>query len=188
MSLELVSAPSGSEKVVTLAEMKTAGRISTSSEDSYIEELIEVAISEAEIYTCRKFITQTWKYYLDYFPDEIELPIGKTQSVTSIKYKDANGAEQTLSRDDYQTNLVKDLAIIKPAPSVLSFPTTQSDRLNAVWIEFVVGYGNSGSVPKQIKLALKTQVAEWYKEREITDRKLMTSVELLLYPFRLKYF
>ena len=83
----------------------------TTAEDDLLNEKLQSAIDDAEDFTGRQLLTATFKGYLDEFPpdkDYIELPFGNLQSVTSIKYKDSDGTETTLTENtDYlvETNV-----------------------------------------------------------------------------------
>lgn len=95
---------------------------------------------------------------LDDFPAEhIDLIIPGVQSITSIKYLDTLGTEQTLAAGVYALD-----ADSTPNRSLLKYdqqwPDTQ-DVPNAVRIRYVVGYGaSSSSVPQNIRLWIIAQV------------------------------
>lgn len=72
----------------------------TSIEDDLLNAIITSARENVEDITRRALITQTWDYYLDDWPDAdfIKLPLGKLQSITSIKYKDTDGVETNMAK------------------------------------------------------------------------------------------
>lgn len=163
MNVELVTAPA--ESPVTLAEAKSHCRVDISTDDVLIQTYIDAATEKAQAELQRAIITQTRRVYLDAFDgDEIELPYPKLQSVTSVKYYDANGVLQTLSPGSY---FVDDKAIVGSVVlwSGSSWPAT-ADRPNAVEIEYVCGYGAASAVPKCVKVAILHLVAHWYENRE----------------------
>lgn len=109
--------------------------------DSYINTLINVAVSESERFTGRRFVSQTWKAFVQAWPacDFIELPFGQLQSVTHVKYTDSDGAESTLSTEDYIVDTDSDpgrviLAYGESWPTVTLYPS------NPIEIQFVCGF------------------------------------------------
>ena len=165
MKTAIVTAPSSPP--VTVAEFKTHQRVTDDTEDSYVGDLLDSATLHLEELCNRKFITQTWKLYLDAWPGdaELELPFGKTASVTSIVYKDEDGTEATFSSDDYtvDTELVPGRIVIgydKAWPSASLF------NVNPIAITFVCGYGAAADVPKDIKQAVQLLTAHWFENRE----------------------
>lgn len=123
----------------------------------------------------RQFCTATWKRYLDYFPDEIQiddrLPVA---SITHVKYTNALGVLTTLTpaATYYQTDLTSTQkpARIMPAYGT-TWPSTQTGVYNAVEVQFVAGYGGAAAVPACIKDALLMIVSAMYRDRgdEITE-------------------
>jgi len=67
--IELVTAPTG--RVVTPGDLRTHARIDATDEDAYLEELLDAAQDEAESFTWRKLLTQTWDQYFDEFDDPL---------------------------------------------------------------------------------------------------------------------
>ncbi len=137
-------------------------------EDDLIDALVKAARKRLEMDTGRALITQTWELYLDKFPDddgEIWLPKPPLQSITSIKYYDTDGVEQTWSSDDYRVDIKSEPGRITPAYNE-SYPTTRT-MINAVTIKFVCGYGSAGSdVDDDLIQAIKLLVGHWYEFRE----------------------
>ena len=161
--LVVVTAPT--VEPVTATEAKDWARITVTVEDSLVEGLITNARERFEEDTGRVLITQTWDYFLPSFPEEIEVPLPRLQSVTSVKYIDTDGAQQTLATSEYTVDTRSDpgrivLAYGKAWPSIREVP-------NAVEVRFVAGYGPAGSdVPRQIRDALKAMTAALYENRE----------------------
>lgn len=153
---------------VTVAEVKNHLRVTDNQEDSLIAGLIISARKVVEQITRRALINQTWRLYLDEFPADshIELPFPPLVSVTSVKYYDENTQLQTLSSSLYQTDNRS-----TPGRIVLTgggaWPSTDSDKVNAVEIEFIAGYGaGAAAVPFPIRLAITHLTAHWFEHRE----------------------
>ena len=109
-------------------------------------------------------------------------------SVTSIKYVDADGAEQTWDAADYKVDTVSVPARIFPAFDKV-YPTTRVEA-NAVTIEFITGYGtNAQDVPEDLIHAMKLIISDRYENRGsivvgTISGSLPTTAETLLIPYR----
>lgn len=152
MPLILISGPA--EEPVTAAEVKASARIDGSEFDGEIALLIAAVRQNAEHRLGRRLITQTVELVLDAFPAaEIDLCMPGVQSVTSVKYLDATGTEQTMAGSAY--SLVDQGAEISntwllPA-SGTNWPGTLA-AANAVRVRFVAGYGSAAAdVPAAIR-------------------------------------
>lgn len=171
MRLTLVTPPA--VEPVALEEAKAHLRVDVDDDDTLILALIAAAREQAEAFTRRALITQTWDMALDCLPgvDEkpIELPKPTLQSVTSITYLDASGDEQTLAADQYQV-LTGGGPYAQPGKVVraynVSWPSTRSQP-DAVTVRFVAGYGDAASdVPAAIRQAILMLVGDLYEHRE----------------------
>lgn len=104
----------------------------------------------------------------------IAIPLPPLQSVTSIKYLDTDGVQQTL---DPATYIVHDGV---PAHIVLAtgaaWPST-SLLPGSVVVRFIAGYGDKGSdVPEDIRMYITLQVSHF---RSLTQQNLFLSRETL---------
>jgi uncharacterized phiE125 gp8 family phage protein len=168
MALELYTGPT--VEPLTLTEAKEHLRVDHIDDDTLIESLIKAARRSAEVFQGRSYLSQTWKLYLDTFPCEryIYLPFPPLQSVSSVTYIDGNGDVQTLATSRYQVDAKSQPGRIVLAPGY-SWPATESDRVNAVIITFVAGYGaTSASVPENIRHAVRLILGDMYTQRENT--------------------
>lgn len=154
----LVTVTGPAAEPVTSAEIKASARIDGTEFDTQIAILITAFRQQAEHQQGRRLITQTVELVLDDFPIEhIDLILPGAQSITSIKYLDTSGTEQTLSAGVYALD-----ADSTPSRALLKYdqqwPDTQ-DVPNAVRVRYVVGYGaSSASVPQNIRLWIIAQV------------------------------
>lgn len=154
-------------RVVEWAEASDHLRSPDSSDQTYVESLIDVVTANLEEILNRALITQTWALYLDKFPvgDEIELPRPKLQSVSSISYVDENGSNQTFSSSLYQVDTKGRVGKVKLVDGQ-DWPGTKV-QLNAVTITFVAGYGaTKADVPSDIKHAVLLLVSHLYRNRQ----------------------
>jgi uncharacterized phiE125 gp8 family phage protein len=142
--------------------------------DPLLNSFIKTARLAAENITRRALITQTLELVLDAFPPAgIFLPLPPLQSVTSVKYIDEDGVEQTLSTDLYDVDTDSE-----PGKVVLesgeSWPTTY-DQVNAVRVRYVAGYGAASAVPEDVKTWMKLRVGTMYENREAIITGTITS-------------
>ena len=100
MPIKLITGPA--VEPVSISEVKTSARIDGSEFDSQATLAIAAMRSQAEARMARCLITQTLELILDDFPaGEIDLIMPDVLSITSVKYIDTTGAEQTLINTAY---------------------------------------------------------------------------------------
>jgi uncharacterized phiE125 gp8 family phage protein len=149
---------------VTVSECKTHSRIVSSADDTYLQALIRTAEQYAESYTGRALLTSTYKLYLNQFPSTIVVPRSPLVTLTSVKYNDNDGAEQTLDASKYTLHKLERPFIV-PAYGE-NWPATRSG-MQAVTVEFTAGYGAAASdIPEGFRHALLFHVAHLYENRE----------------------
>lgn len=169
MATILETAPAS--EPVTKDDAKTHIRVDLANDDSYIEALIAVARRIIEDITNRKFITQTWKYILDEYPDDdtIILPFVPVSAVSHIKTTDQEKAVETFDSDSYYVDIYSEPAriVLKDGESWPD-PSAGLREANAVEIQFTVGYANAAAVPGPLLQALKMLVGHFYENREAT--------------------
>jgi len=146
---------------VSVDDVKLSARVDAETFDDQLALLLIPAIrAEAEHRLGRRLITQTVELVLDAFPaGEIDLRLPSVQSVTSIKYLDTAGAEQTFANTDYSLDTAA-----SPGRVLLdtdaAWPAT-ADVPNAVRVRYVVGYGDDdASVPANIRLWITAHVVQ----------------------------
>jgi uncharacterized phiE125 gp8 family phage protein len=164
-SYSVITAPSS--EPLTLAEVKTNLRVSNSTEDDLITALIVAARIWVEEYTWKPLMTQTLQANYDKINvKSVEILINKTpvQSITSVKYIDANGTEQTVNSSTYETDLISPICRVK-----LDSIPDMKDSLNAFKIRFVAGYTSSANVPTTYKQAMLLLISYWYDNRDAAD-------------------
>ena len=187
MPKTLITAPT--VEPVSLVEAKEHLNVTSSDDDALIDSLIIASREYVENYLQRALATQTWDIFLDAFSNKMEISLPPLQSITSIKYIDTDGNEQTLSSSIYSVDTAAEPGIIRLAYNQ-SWPSTRPDA-NAVTIRAVCGYGNSwNDIPKAITQAIKLLIGHWYEVREPVVIGTITgnipfTVESLLYPYRI---
>jgi uncharacterized phiE125 gp8 family phage protein len=167
ISLNLIAGPALEPITLSLAKQHCRA---ADDEDEVINLAIGAAREHAEHILGRALITQTWERVLDAFPGEkgIELFMPPVQSVTSVKYVDLAGVQQTLSSGQYALDKDSEPGWVVPAAG-FDWPSTY-DTINAVRVRYVAGYDNDGVlVPKAIKHALLLGVSEFYENRSASS-------------------
>lgn len=195
MALRIVTSPA--VEPITLAEAKDHLRVDHDDEDDYIATLIKAArqyCDGPEGILRRALVSQEWELVLDRFPCvEIQIPLGLLRSITSIKYDDVNGDEQTLAADQYTVDTANVPGWVLPGDS--GWPPTM-DAVNAVRIIFVAGYepdagspvDETANIPETIKMAMKLLLSHWFQSREAASIESLSeppfAVSALLAPYR----
>lgn len=142
MSLNTIFGPEG--EPLTPADAKSQLRIDVSTEDSLTARRISSARNWAEDYIARALVTRTFEWTIDAFSELLYVPMPPLRSVTSIKYVDAAGVEQTLSAADYTVDVKSHPGRIIPAYGK-TWPATRG-HINDVTIRFRAGYATPFTV------------------------------------------
>lgn len=167
--LTLVTA--AQEEPVTVAEVKNFCRVDVSDDDGLFNDLITAARKRCEDYRGRSFLTQTWDYFLDFFPQysggyafdgftpvgaqhgagfpaasnwrgmPISLPRPPLLTVSYVKYTPYNASPITMDPATYQVD-VANLMAPRIVPNFdKMWPTDLLQSANGVTVRFVAGYG-----------------------------------------------
>lgn len=170
MSLKLITAPA---LALDLAQTKLDIRAQTGSvEDALITRLIRGAAARGEHETGRAFMDQEWELIIDAFPDaEIRLDKPPVTSITSVKYIDASGTQQTLLSTAYALDADKLPGYLFPALNT-SWPATL-DVANAVRVRFKCGYATTPALLAEAAPGLPdwllVQVQTLYENRDLIE-------------------
>lgn len=177
-------------KPVSVAEAKAHLRVTVSDEDTYIGTLIDAAIAHLDGWTGQlgqAICSQTWRDDHDDFSSSMRLNLYPVQSVSSVKYIDTNGDEQTIDAANYSVLKIEGhyYVVFK---SSYTFPALSVTEIPAVKIEYVAGYTTP---PAAICHAIKLMLGAWYENREetvigVSVARLPDSVAInaLLAPYR----
>lgn len=173
---------------LTLPEVREHLDIESGERDAYLETLISAAAKTVERWEWRALITQTIVLTLDKFPSgAIYLPRPRLQSpLTSIKYVDTAGVQQSLAAANYQLDATCEPGRVEPA-YLCDWPDTRDDTLAAVEITYKAGYGaTASSIPTHTKHLLKLLVSHfWNNPSAVTDvraNELAVGIDALLDP------
>lgn len=163
VALSVVTEPTA--EPIGIQEVKDQARIDGDTEDVLISTWIIAARRLAEAYLKRCFVTTVLRLNLDAFPaGEFRLYRPKLISVTSIKYRDTSGVQQTVSSSVYSVDTYSQPGRVRLAYGQ-SWPDARTDT-NSIEVVYSAGYGAPTSVPESIKQALRFTVADWFRFRE----------------------
>jgi len=187
--LQLIQTEAPGEEPLTLKQAKDHLRVELDEkdEDDLIRGLMRAATNAAEAFLRRQLITATYELYLDAFPKQIDIPRPPLQSVTSIKYTDTDGDEQTLDTGVYTVDTKSMVGRVVLAYNQ-SWPSTRA-QIQAVKVTYVAGYGERTAVEPDIVAGLKLHIGHLFEHREdvvlgISVAELPKGSESLYYPYR----
>lgn len=187
-SFALVTAPT--TEPVAVSELRDHGYVSTNGQDSNISSFIAAARDYAEKRISRQMLTATWDLRLDYFPrrqygdryrdygqfSALEIHKCPVQSVTSVKYIDTAGVEQTMDPSTYVVDVHDEPARITPTFG-LYWPIARL-MTNAITVRFIAGYGDTvAAVPPNIKHWIKLAAQSLYENREMDSEAAMKRLD-----------
>lgn len=178
MPLVEVTAPTA--EPLSVAEVKTAAHITHTSEDTFIGERIAAARFRYEQDTRRQLMRATYDWFIPCFSSRwnrrgavifsersFEVPITPLDSITTIKYFDTAGAQQTLATSVYDVKTSSDPGRIYNKPNQ-EWPDLEDDRIeDAVEIRIVCGSADAASVPDLDKQAVMLLTLHWIEHREM---------------------
>lgn len=175
---------------VTLEECKAQLNITVTDDDTYLTRLFKAATRLAENVTGQTMLTTTWTFNRDAWPstDVFELQFGPVKSITSIKYFDDDGVQQTWDSSNFRLSGER---LVPRVQAVDGFPSAQA-RVDAVEVIYVAGETSEATFAttnEDIKSAILLFVGDMYKQREdISNLKIDDArpfFEDLLIPHKL---
>jgi len=186
MGYKLITGPATEPISTTEAKLHLKIETTDTTEDALLAILIKAAREICEEYTRRTLISQTWELQFDSF-SESEYMLEKTpvSSITSVKYYDQSGMEQTVANTVYELNQATE-----PNKLILKsgqiWPSVRG-HTNDCKIRFVAGYT---AVPGALKAAMLLIIGHLYENREdvIVGRisnDMPKGSEYLMNPYRL---
>ncbi len=191
MAHKLITAPT--VEPLDAATLKLWCRIDASDEDTLINNLfIPAARLACENATGRALITQTWEVVLDDWPAAraIELLRAPVLAITSVKYIDTAGVEQTMDAAAYALDKDSEPGWLLPAYNT-DWPEAR-DTANAVRVRYTAGFGAAATdVPQALRMWIALHAAAAYQAREAVSERPLTlnpALDGLIDPYRLLVF
>lgn len=139
-------------------------RVTNGEEVPLVLQYLSAAREVVERLTGRALLTQTYELAVPDWGDSeiISLDRNPVSAITSVKYYDANDADQTLVSTNYLLHTAEDAAAVLTFRSTFS-PPTLAERHDAVRVSFTAGNANWSLVPysqRQAILFLATHLYE----------------------------
>jgi uncharacterized phiE125 gp8 family phage protein len=147
---------------VSTAEAKAMAIVDHGDDDVLIDALIATATHLIGDMAGRVLASETWELSLPSgIRGDIRLPKSPIQSVTSVRYFDANDADLSVPVSNFYLTKDDDRAYLRPK-SGASWPVVNGLREDALRITFVAGYSEC---PWELKTAIQLLVAHLYDNR-----------------------
>ena len=173
--------------------LDTEGSPPSHPDDTLVSALITASREAAEDYTGLAIAYQTYRLALDEFPTAaIVLNKWPVNAITSITYKDANNATQTVSSSDYFLDNYSKPGEVALQPNK-TWPQTGAVA-NAVIVTFTAGFTDDLSpnpypLPKSLKQAMLLTIGHLYDHREaassVQKYEIPLGVVSLMTPHRI---
>lgn len=169
---------------IDLDQAKLFLRVTHDEEDDEIEAQIQAATRFCEDRVGQQFLEATWRATWDCFNDyTLYVPRPPLISVTSLKYIDNVGVQQTLGTTLYQVDADSRPARIRPSYGNL-WPTFRG-QMATVELTYKAGYGTTAaavaSLQPCIPQAVKFLLSHWFNTREpIVVGSISSEVQLTL--------
>ena len=164
--LKLKTSPA--TELVEGSDVREYLRMDSTSYDDMLDNYAIIARRQAEEYTRRAFINQTWYLMLDSskIRDCIKIPRPPLISATITTYNDA-GTPTTQAAASYTVDTYADPGRIYLNPG---YTWNYTRDLNGILIEFIAGYGElSSDVPTEITMAITEAAALYYNSGELGE-------------------
>ena len=183
---------------LSLEEVRDHLLLEDTRHDSTLNGYLQAAREFVEDHCGRALMEQIITLYLDKFPGgygfdlAINLPRPPLKSVTSVKYVDTAGNQQTLTvTDDYLAEAARLGSWDNALPRVTlawnkSWPATRV-VINAVEVEYKVGVTDKADVPKGIKQALRLMVGHFFNNREHSIEANLQTIPLGVFDLLRNY-
>lgn len=184
-------------KPVTLDEVKAQLDVDYDDKDDLIDGLIAAATGYLDGWSGilgRALCTQTWREDYNDFRSFMRLPLFPVISITSVKYTNTAGVEQTIAGANYTLKNDGEGAYVEFI-STYSFPSLNIES-SAVRIAYLAGYQDAGTtpnftstVPDPIKQAMFLLIRHWFDNPSAVNvgnivNVMPMAVEALLAPYR----
>lgn len=154
----------------TVEEAKAQIRSVQNQEDGIVASYIKAARAAAEKYLGRGLLTQTITLNLSDFVPVLSLPMAAPlQSVTTVKYYDTDGTQQTLASSYYTVDTIGHPGRLALA-SGQSWPAVDGDRkVGRIEIIYLVGYTSRDLIPEEIKQGMRVLIGNMDADRDGMD-------------------
>jgi uncharacterized phiE125 gp8 family phage protein len=167
--------------LLSLSEAKEHAGVTYNADDNILNTCRAHAQNFIEGATGRRLGRQTVDCLFDDFGDGLALTVDPVISVTSVKYLDADGAEQTLSSSKYRYLRGQNKIVLKPGetwPTLYALPESITVRVEAGWIVNANTAVGETELPPVLYKLLCLLVNHFYEHREL----VYTGLQLNKFP------
>ena len=155
--------------VLTLSEFKQFIVDAPDNEDEDISQAIASAFEDLEAHTGRAYGQRSYDLKLERWPSgRLFLPVPPLVSVTSVKYNDTLGAEQTFNVANYTVHGVNVTGFNNQGcyggyikVGAIGWPDIE-DADESITIRFVAGYATPNTVPEIAKRGCRIRTGKYY--------------------------
>lgn len=168
---------------LVLPELREHARVSDTSQDAILTRFANAAGRRLEDDTRRILLTTTVQEHYDVWPWDylgtVHLHFHPVASVTHVKYYDPDNVQQTWDSAQYDTDLVNEPARIVVAEGATLTSPSVDQRLNAVTLTYVAGYGTTlDDLPDAAVIAICQYATFLYdQQRDLSPAHDLASVE-----------
>lgn len=167
MNEQLLSAPA--VEPISIIDAKWHLNVEHDDDDPLINRMIGSARAYVEEHTRTRLVRQSWRTFMDYSLQEIDLVPNHVQEVIQVQYVDEDGATQTVTSSVYEVDIPRQRLHLAYDQV---WPTTRHQR-NAAWVDVWTGYyvaTNSpldltGDIPADLRGAIYMLLDHLYENR-----------------------
>lgn len=154
-------------------------RMSAGDDDTGVAAALASAFDACEDYCEVAFGAQSWRLAMDDWPTDeiIRLERPPVTAVTTVKYNDENGVQQTLANTAYLLDADAEPATLTPVYGT-AWPTLRSGPA-AVQVVFATGYGTI-PLPARALAAVMLTAASHYENRDGSGKDIPPAATALL--------
>lgn len=173
-SWDVSTAYTDAQAPVSLDEARDHCIIEDHDQDASLARKLKSSIAHAERVLGRNLGPVTVLHKLSNWPQNgfIYAPTAPIRAITSVKYLDTNGVEQTITSTNYA--LIQQVTPIVRPISTYSWPSLY-EASDAVRIEWAAGWATAAAVPMDIKEGVLKLLSEFNWNREDTIAGMGTS-------------
>lgn len=154
---------------ITLDEARINLEVEAGDQDAAIQRMLDSAVAIASDLMGRAIMTQTWELIVDSWDDLCKIPMGQTQNIASLEYRDADGNTQIVGPEFYELSGVGTDDAMIVFPSDKNFDSPSLYDVDPIALTWVCGWKTAPEVPKGITSAIHLMVRDEFDSTESTE-------------------
>ncbi|WP_417832782.1 head-tail connector protein [Terasakiella sp.] len=172
-------------EIITLEQAKFNSKIDYDYEDELLQMYVDAIPDEFENYTGNVILEREMNLYLTRWEPKFSLGVSPVQSITSVKYYDENGDQQTVAPEDYKLFQYDNGTGPRMLFKFEVEPTLVDREIEEypIEIKFKAGYANA-NIPADIKKAALLSFSNVETFREDMPIKYNRTIYSLLGPYK----